>query len=150
MRTLQRPNRHPHHPGFTLVEMLVVITVIGVLMALVVPAIGGAIKKAKATRIKVEVNQLGLAISDYKNKYGDYPPDFSDAAIVTRHYNKVFPKLSDVDKGLLTSLAANGSSVFTGTEIDRAEALVLVLGGFSNDPVNPFTRPGGPFEIVDT
>lgn len=67
---------HPHsrRPGFTLVELLVVMIVIGMLIALLFPAIGGAIRAARAAQVTAEINNLATAITRFKSSYSDYPP----------------------------------------------------------------------------
>ena len=53
---------HAPRAAFTLVELLVVITIIGILAALITVAAVGALKTAQQTRIKVEINQIAMAI----------------------------------------------------------------------------------------
>ncbi|HVX64492.1 MAG TPA: type II secretion system protein [Pirellulales bacterium] len=62
--------------GFTLVELLMVITIIGMLMALLVAGAMKAVNTAKIARITVEVGMLDTAVQNYKNEIGGaYPPD---------------------------------------------------------------------------
>lgn len=145
--------------GFTLVELLVVITVIGILAGLAIPAVMGALKAAKVSAMKTELENLSQGIEAYKTKYGDYPPDFSNWDVVRRHYLKIFP---DIDASELTLLyrlcdfVADDSAAqidttvdaYPGSVMDRAEALVWALGGFSSDPQYPFTGTGGPLVML--
>ena len=92
--------------GFTLVEMLVVIAIIGILAGLTVPAVIGALRNAKAAAVAMEINQLDAACKAYKEKFGEYPPDFAgldnigsarDPAarsqnVILRHLAKAFPR----------------------------------------------------------
>lgn len=71
---MRRPPPSPRRPGFTLVEILVVIVIIGVLVALLLPAIGGAMRTAKNTTVTGEITTLSQALAAFKEKYGDYPP----------------------------------------------------------------------------
>lgn len=90
--------RHRISAGFTLVEMLVVITIIGMLAALVVPAVVAAKNSAKRATITMEIKQLEMACQAYKEKFGEYPPDFSDVIstagqqTILRHLAKAFPR----------------------------------------------------------
>ena len=62
--------------GFTLVELLMVITIIGMLAALLVVGAMRAVVTAKTARLTVEIGMLDTAVQNYKNELGgDYPPD---------------------------------------------------------------------------
>src|SRR5438445_10919713 len=61
--------------GFTLIELLVVIGIIGLLMALLLPALEKARENANVTRRASNLRQIGLAISLYANdNRGAQPP----------------------------------------------------------------------------
>ena len=75
--------------------MLVVITIIGILAGLVVTAALVARKRAKVASIGVELNQLDAALKAYKEKFGEYPPDFTDPSWpgpISRHLARAFPR----------------------------------------------------------
>ncbi|MCE5269337.1 MAG: prepilin-type N-terminal cleavage/methylation domain-containing protein, partial [Planctomycetaceae bacterium] len=63
--------------AFTLVEMLVVIVIIGILAGLTIPAVMYAVGHAKEATIYAQLNQLESACQMYKEKFGEYPPDFT-------------------------------------------------------------------------
>jgi general secretion pathway protein G len=72
------PPSHSRRPtprrGFTLIEHLVVITIIGVLVALLVPVIAGAVRQANEARVSSEVQLMVQGLAEFKNRYGDYFP----------------------------------------------------------------------------
>lgn len=59
--------------GFTLLELLVVVAVIGILAALIFPAVGAARRAAQVSRTKVLFAQWSAAIASYRAEYGRYP-----------------------------------------------------------------------------
>jgi len=61
--------------GFTLIEMLVVITIIGILVGLTVPAIMSAMDSAVAAKARNDVIQLVAAVKAYETEYGKLPTD---------------------------------------------------------------------------
>lgn len=76
--------------GFTLIEVLVVLIVLGILVGLLVPAVTGAYNKARVTAAAAEVRNMSLALEAFKQQYGAYPPsrllvaedgDYSAAAV---------------------------------------------------------------------
>ena len=61
--------------AFTLVELLVVIAIIAILASLLLPALARAKEKAKAVRVHVELNAVGLALEMYAEDHdGRLPP----------------------------------------------------------------------------
>jgi prepilin-type N-terminal cleavage/methylation domain-containing protein len=128
--------------GFTLVEMLVVITIIAILAGLVVTGALVARKRAKIGAIVTEISQFDAALRAYKEKFGEYPPDGTDQNAILRHIHKAFPRY-DTAKGV-PQIGAPGTGSLT-----PFNSLTFWLGGrwddvnkrftgFSADPTNPF------------
>ena len=69
--------------GFTLVELLVVISIIGLLAGLAVPAINGALKKAKSGACMANLRQIGLGLITYatENSAGTFPQSTGQDAL---------------------------------------------------------------------
>jgi prepilin-type N-terminal cleavage/methylation domain-containing protein len=60
--------------GFTLVELLVVITIIGILVSLTLPAVNAAREMGRRAQCQNNLKQLGLALLSYETQWQTFPP----------------------------------------------------------------------------
>ena len=66
-------NRRDGRAGFTLVELLVVMVILGLLASLVLPNVFGAAEKARVKTARVQIVSLGTALDAYALDVGSYP-----------------------------------------------------------------------------
>jgi prepilin-type N-terminal cleavage/methylation domain-containing protein len=111
--------------GFTLVELLVVIAIIGVLVALLLPAVQAARESARRSRCINNLKQIGLAVHNYENTHRTFPIGAYDCCYGTW----LLSILPYIEQGALYQLyvrpgamegfgGANGGDIRYGTAVN--------------------------------
>jgi len=165
--------------GFTLVELLVVIGIVALLAALVTPAVMRAQVAARNAAIKAEIDMLHMAIMNYKNEYGSFPPCvdteydsnlYTTTGQAARHVSRLFPRCVDA-AGQLNTASFGDPSRTAITDQDRLwltklyspntppplkdlhliphNAITAWLYGFTSDPVTPLTPATSRLKLFD-
>ncbi len=79
--------------GFTLIEVLLVVMIIGVLAAVVMPRLSGRGRDAQITAAKTSIANLGTAINLYEVDNGNFPPSLQALIAKTSEQNWKGPYL---------------------------------------------------------
>ena len=85
------PSRRPRfaRAGFTLLELLVVVTIIALLVGYVGPRLFGQVSKSEMTTAKAQIDALEKAVDQYRLDTGHYPTtEMGLAALATRPQNE--------------------------------------------------------------
>jgi general secretion pathway protein G len=59
--------------GFTLIEVLLVVVIIGILVGIAIPRLGGRVRQAQIAAAEADVNNIGMALRLYEVDNGTYP-----------------------------------------------------------------------------
>lgn len=105
--------------GFSLIELVMVILVLGALIGLAAPYYGDTISRGKRTTMKANLRTLKKALMDYHTDNGTYPIDLKTLTIPNaagiRYLNEVpvDPEDSAPSNWGFTVFTANGSSSYS-------------------------------------
>jgi type II secretory pathway pseudopilin PulG len=116
--------------------MLVVITIIGILVALLIPAGAAVVRRAKNAAMAAELENLARAVETYKSGADDFPPDFSDINAVVKHISSAYPRNTRNVTAWWGSTDANGRAF---NNLDPSEALPFWLSQLSTNPRDPLS-----------
>ena len=72
-KTIRHIPKTLNNQGFTLIELMVVIVILGILAGLIVPNIMDEPDRAKQTKAKLDIESIGTALKMYKLHNGKYP-----------------------------------------------------------------------------
>lgn len=147
----------PRH-GFSLIELLIVIVIIGILMALILPAIAAVRRNVQQAAVSTEITQLDQAIVTFKTRFGIEPPSsLTVPASETTWANVDRQKVQGIWKefDFTTCGGRTGGYPAAPIYLNGAECLAFFLGGintgtataptltgFSKNPKTPWSTSG--------
>jgi prepilin-type N-terminal cleavage/methylation domain-containing protein/prepilin-type processing-associated H-X9-DG protein len=151
---LCHPVSHPRsrrRPGFTLIEMLVVIAIIVTLISLLMPAILAARASANSAQCQSNLRQLGLAIVQYNTQYGSYPQYRAEYPPITNAYGVNRPRWQWIMASFMGGwaqhpdailAAGNSDPTYTNVPLDNK---ILVCPALPSDSANTLSIRNGSY-----
>jgi prepilin-type N-terminal cleavage/methylation domain-containing protein len=126
--------------GFSLIELVIVVVIIGVLAAMVVPRVVGASERAQAAAVRANLVQIEKAMLQYEAEYGAFPRgEWSDAVVLLQPYLRVTAGMTDgsrykiVYAGPGSAEAASEGVSLTITSADWSRGLARTVDAAMDD-----------------
>jgi prepilin-type N-terminal cleavage/methylation domain-containing protein len=169
--SLRVMQRHSDERAFTLIEILVVMTLIAILVGIGVPAFTSVMEQARKTQAKNEEQQIVAAVNAFYTEYGKYPLVTADTTIngtSTPSNSDLFFTLRGVSGGANAANAVNTRAIVfiqppaskdqttprSGIKTSTTDSTwydpwgkpynVMIDGNYDNTLANPYAdNPGG-------
>lgn len=142
--------------GFTLIELMVVIIIIGILAGLLLPAIFAGLRRSREFVIQKNITDLAGSLESFKNEYGVYPLDFAiDVNSLADPVNDyvVYQNLISEFVQRLSQRQAYGNAGFTifapGQQLENPYFQVIDGSPQFRDPVNLSAAEGYVFWLSE-
>ncbi|RKY07205.1 MAG: hypothetical protein DRP56_06115 [Planctomycetota bacterium] len=132
--------------GFTLVELLTTLAVIGILLGLLIPALNQVSKTATRIKQKAQFHALGTALESFRNDYGDYPPSAYNNTGTPTTYATASHHLAEAVVGR-DGFGFHQSSSFRADGTDGTNPLYAPVVDLAANPNNLKLRKGPYLEI---
>jgi prepilin-type N-terminal cleavage/methylation domain-containing protein len=119
-----------NHKAFTLVELLVVIAIIGILVALLLPAIQAAREAARRTQCSNNLRQLALATHNYLSAVKSLPPAIDWSRSTTSNWSvlaRLLPYMEDTSLHSLIDFRYNYSDVLNAPQHAQVTQMKLPM-----------------------
>jgi prepilin-type N-terminal cleavage/methylation domain-containing protein len=131
-----KTNRFKNACAFTLVEMLVVITIILILAAILLNVSGYVNNKAARSRAEGEIRAISTALESYKADTGDYPSVLVSSASPEANKDGTIPPLGGRESrgALYEALTGDGDSLLGGIHNALGQRTYWGEGGVANGP----------------
>ena len=131
--------------GFTLVELLVAITVIAILVGMLSAAVIPVLSRAREIAIVTQMKQVELAIEEFNNDHGFYPPSWATMTgpdRLLRFLDRIAPnhREREVLTGTTRRVDAWWAEVGTSIVPATGDDLVFWLSGLSKNAQYPLTN----------
>ena len=135
--------------GFSLIELLIVIVVLGIIAAVVIFSLGGVSNKAAVTACKSNAKTVAIAVQAYKSQHNGTPTQ-DDLIAPPEHYLQTWPSspyygikiLSDGNVGVFDPVTdPSGANAKVWTVVGACDVADANLGGSPSGTTTPTTAP---------
>ncbi|MEI8372870.1 MAG: DUF1559 domain-containing protein [Planctomycetota bacterium] len=123
--------------AFTLVELLVVISIIGLLMAILLPTVMKSRESARSTQCKSNLRQLGLGLIQFRDQHNNYPPYRWEDPKVINKFGVVRPRWQWIIGDVLGRSAQNPDAILAAGTSDTTYTSVPLDNEIFFDPALP-------------